>query len=69
MTSDHHHYLETNPAIMGGNTTIKGTRLTTHMIRARLDGGDTLKQLADEYRDVPLSAFVAAYQHATEHDV
>ncbi len=57
-------HIETRDDILGGTPIIKGTRLDIYTVHARLKGGDTLKQLADEYRDVPLTAFVEAYNAA-----
>jgi uncharacterized protein (DUF433 family) len=60
-------YLETDPEVKGGEPVIRGTRLTARAILARLAGGDSVSDLADEYPDVDPEAFEAAALYARTH--
>jgi uncharacterized protein (DUF433 family) len=57
-------YLESDPAVRGGEPRIAGTRLTVWAVAARLNDGDPLGVLQEEYPHVPSEAFVAAYEYA-----
>ena len=57
-------HLESDPAVRGGEPRIAGTRLTVWTVAARLNDGDPLGVLQEEYPDVPAEAFLAAYEYA-----
>ena len=60
-------YIETDPEVKGGEPVIRGTRLTTRAVLARLAGGDSVSDLAAEYPDIDPAAFEAAALYARTH--
>jgi uncharacterized protein (DUF433 family) len=60
-------YLETDPEVKGGEPVIRGTRLTARAVLARLAGGDSLRDLAEDYPDIDPEAFEAAALYARTH--
>jgi uncharacterized protein (DUF433 family) len=60
-------YIEANSDVKGGEPVIRGTRLTTRAVLARLAGGDRLSDIAAEYPDVDPQAFEAAALYARTH--
>ncbi len=53
--------------IMGGLPVIRGTRITVHSVDARVCGGDSLDEIAQENPDIPREAFEAALHFARAH--
>ena len=53
-----------DPEIMGGTPCIKGTRLTVYIVKARLDGGDTVAELVDDYPHLTVEQIEAATDYA-----
>ncbi len=60
-------YIASDPDILGGTPVIAGTRLTVYAILGRLQGGDTVDDLASDYPEVPREAFAAARLYAGAH--
>ena len=60
-------HLVSDPKILGGTPVLRGTRLTVYAILGRLEGGDTLADLREDYPDIPEAAFVAAETYARTH--
>ena len=60
-------YIASDPDILGGTPVIAGTRLTVYSILGRLQGGDTIDDLASDYPEVPREAFAAARLYAGAH--
>lgn len=60
-------HLVSDPKILGGTPVIRGTRLTVYAILGRLEGGDTLADLREDYPGIPEDAFVAAETYARTH--
>jgi uncharacterized protein (DUF433 family) len=60
-------HLASDPDILGGTPVIRGTRLTVHAILGRLEGGDTLADLREDYPGIPAEAFSAAETYARTH--
>jgi len=60
-------YIESDPAIEGGEPVIVGTRLPVSSVAARLERGDSLDDLAADYPGVPKTAFDAARIYAQAH--
>lgn len=60
-------YIASDPDILGGTPVIAGTRLTVYSILGRLQGGDTVDDLASDYPEVPREAFAAAELYAKAH--
>ncbi|MEX2644394.1 MAG: DUF433 domain-containing protein [Acetobacterales bacterium] len=54
------HWIVSDPDIMGGTPTIRGTRMTVYSVLGRLDAGETLQFVAEENPDIPLAALGAA---------
>jgi uncharacterized protein (DUF433 family) len=53
--------------IKGGEPVIRGTRITARGLAGRLDHGDTLATLTEEYPMIPVEAFQTAYTYARAH--
>ena len=53
-----------DPEIMGGTPCIKGTRLTVYAVAARLNGGDTVAELIEDYPHLTLEGIQAAAEFA-----
>lgn len=60
-------WIETNPDIKGGEPVIRGTRITARGVAGRLDNGDTIEILTEEYPTIPAEAFLTAYTYAHGH--
>lgn len=60
-------HLVTDEAILGGTPVIRGTRLTVYAVLGRLEGGDTIADLVEDYPDIPPAAFHAAETYARTH--
>lgn len=60
-------FLETDPEVKGGEPVIRGTRLTARAVLARLAGGDSISDLADDYPDIAPAAFEVAALYARTH--
>jgi len=57
-------WIETNPDIKGGEPVIRGTRLSVRAVAQRIDHGDTIEILTEDYPDIPAEAFQTAYTYA-----
>jgi len=60
-------HLVADEAILGGTPVIRGTRLTVYAVLGRLEGGDTIADLVEDYPDIPPAAFHAAETYARTH--
>jgi uncharacterized protein (DUF433 family) len=60
-------WIEIDPSIKGGEPVIRGTRIGVRAIAQRLDHGDTIEILAEDYPQVPAEAFLTAYTYARAH--
>jgi uncharacterized protein (DUF433 family) len=60
-------WIETNPDIKGGEPVIQGTRIGVRGIAQRMDDGDTIEILAEDYPRIPAEAFQTAYTYAKAH--
>jgi uncharacterized protein (DUF433 family) len=60
-------WIETNQSIKGGEPVIRGTRVGVRAITQRIDGGDTIAILREDYPHVPVEAFQTAYTYAKAH--
>ena len=54
----------TNPAIMGGMPTIRGTRITAQSILGRLESGDSVESVLEDYPYLDRDAVEAAALYA-----
>jgi uncharacterized protein (DUF433 family) len=60
-------WIEHNPRILGGDPVIAGTRITAHAVARRLEDGDTIDVLLDDYPQLPREAFEVADMYARTH--
>lgn len=61
--------IERNPAIMGGTPVIKGTRLSVYALLGRIDDGDTMEDVLDDYPDLDRDTVDTAITYARTHPV
>ena len=61
---DRDRWIVRDPEILGGTPVIKGTRISVYSVLGRVEGRDTIAQIADENDDVPRAAFEAAVVYA-----
>jgi uncharacterized protein (DUF433 family) len=60
-------HLVADETILGGTPVIRGTRLTVYAVLGRLEGGDTIAELVEDYPEIPPAAFHAAETYARTH--
>lgn len=60
-------YIEENPQRRGGEPVITGTRLGIYGVAARIDRGETIATLLEDYPYVPPEAFETARLYAAAH--
>lgn len=60
-------FIVVEPKIKGGVPTIRGTRIDVYSVAQRLDAGETIEQLSEDYPEVPSQAFEAAALYARTH--
>ena len=56
-----------DPDILGGTPVIRGTRVSVHSVRVRLEAGEPVEELMEDYPAVPREAFGAAALYARTH--
>lgn len=60
-------YITTDADILGGTPIIAGTRIAVYAVLGRLQDGDTVDDLIDDFPEVPREAFEAAALYAKAH--
>ena len=60
-------YIECNPEIKGGEPVLAGTRIGVRAIAQRLEHGESVESLAEDYPDIPATAFEVAQVYAKTH--
>ena len=60
-------WIEANPDIKGGEPVIRGTRIGVRAVAQRIDSGDTIETLTEDYPHIPAEAFQTAYTYAKAH--
>lgn len=60
-------YIETDPAIQAGKPVIRGTRIPVHSIAERVEQGDSIDVLREDYPKVTKKAFETALLYASAH--
>jgi uncharacterized protein (DUF433 family) len=60
-------WIERDPSIKGGEPVIRGTRIGARAVAQRLEHGDTIETLVEDYPHVPVEAFQTAYTYARAH--
>lgn len=64
-----HNWVTSVEGVMGGLPVIRGTRITVHSVDARVCGGDSLDDIAQENPEIPREAFEAALHYAKAHPI
>ena len=59
--------ITSNEGILGGTPVITGTRITVYAVLGRLQDGDTIDELLDDYPEVAREGFEAAELYARAH--
>jgi uncharacterized protein (DUF433 family) len=65
--TDRDRFIASYPHIFGGQPVIAGTRIPAHTVAERLDAGDTLEVLAEDYPHVEPRALEVAARYARTH--
>ena len=60
-------WIEINPDIKGGEPVIRDTRIGVRAIAQRIEHGDTIQTLTEDYPHVPAEAFQTAHTYARAH--
>ncbi len=60
-------WIVSDPQVLGGTPVVVGTRVTVYAIRGRLDGGDSLAELREDYPAIGSEGFRAARMYAKAH--
>ncbi len=63
----HDRQITSDPDILGSTPVITGTRLTVYAVLGRLQDGDSVDDLVEDYPEVPREAFMAAELYAKAH--
>src|SRR5919109_4625672 len=65
--ADRDRFITSDPHVFGGQPVIAGTRIPVHTVAERLDAGDTLEVLAEDYPHVEPRALEVAARYAKTH--
>lgn len=57
----------TDPAVLRGKPTIRGTRISVELILSFLDGGQTAEEIVDDFPNLTLADIQAAVDYAAAH--
>jgi uncharacterized protein (DUF433 family) len=60
-------FIDVNPNVMGGEPVISGTRIPVRAVAVRVEGGESIGDLCEDYPEVPQNAFEAALTYAQAH--
>lgn len=60
-------WIESNPQIKGGEPVIRGTRIGVRGVAQRIEQGEKLKVLTEDYPAIPAEAFRTAHTYARAH--
>jgi uncharacterized protein (DUF433 family) len=60
-------WIETNLNIKGGEPVISGTRIGVRAVAQRIEHGDTIQTLTEDYPHIPAEAFQTVYTYAKAH--
>jgi len=64
---DRDRYIASDPGILGGTPVIAGTRVSVYSILGRLQDGDSVDDILQDYPEIPREAIVAAELYAKAH--
>ena len=62
-----HEHLAVDPEILGGEPILNGTRITCQSVLGRIESGETLEDLVEDYPETSKEAFNAALVYARAH--
>jgi uncharacterized protein (DUF433 family) len=65
--ADRDRFITSDPHVFGGQPVIAGTRIPVHTVAERLEAGDTLEVLAEDYPHVARRALEVAARYAKTH--
>jgi uncharacterized protein (DUF433 family) len=65
--ADRNRFITSDPNVFGGQPIIAGTRIPVHTVAERLEAGDTLEVLAEDYPHVEPRALEVAARYARTH--
>lgn len=65
--ADRDRFITSDPHVFGGQPVIAGTRIPVHTVAERLDAGDTLEVLAEDFPHVEPRALEVAARYARTH--
>lgn len=60
-------WIKTDPNIKGGEPVIRGTRIGVRAVAQRIEHGDTIRTLTEDYPHIPAEAFQTACTYAKAH--
>ena len=60
-------YVERNPAIMGGEPVIRGTRVPVRTVAGLMEQGEAPEIMREDYPQVPVEAYAVAVRWAREN--
>ncbi|MGO9763831.1 MAG: DUF433 domain-containing protein [Solirubrobacteraceae bacterium] len=60
-------WIEFNPRIKGGEPVIRGTRIGVRGVAQRIEQGDSVESLIEDYPHIPAEAFRAVHTYAKAH--
>jgi uncharacterized protein (DUF433 family) len=60
-------WIESDPQIKGGEPVIRGTRIGVRGVAQRMDEGERVEVLMEDYPQIPVEAFRAARTYANAH--
>lgn len=59
--------IEENPDILGGTPVIRGSRLSVYALEGRVNGGDSVEDILDDYPDLKPEELETALLYASSH--
>ncbi|MFI4985027.1 MAG: DUF433 domain-containing protein [Solirubrobacterales bacterium] len=60
-------WIESDPQIKGGEPVIRGTRIGVRGVAQRMERGESIESLVEDYPEIPAEAFRAARTYAKAH--
>jgi len=60
-------WIDSDPQIKGGEPVIRGTRISVRGVAKRMDHGESVESLIEDYPQIPAEAFRAARTYANAH--
>jgi uncharacterized protein (DUF433 family) len=60
-------WIEINPDIKGGEPVVRDTRIGVRAVAHRIEHGDTIEILTEDYPHIPAAAFQTAHTYARAH--